>query len=225
MDKIKSIFISDTHIGVRHNNVKKLIEVLDMYDFENLFLIGDIIDMTALRKRMFWKKQYGYFIKKLIKLSEKVNIVYITGNHDYYLREFTPFEFSLCKVVDEYIYGDMLLIHGDKFDTLINKRKYLYMFGDYGYNLVIRLDKMFNFQGCLSKRAKRIAKQASNYLNDFYKTAEKYTLSKDCKKIICGHVHIQEYREMNVEYYNCGDFRESSTYIIENLDGTLELRG
>lgn len=225
MDKVKSLFVSDTHIGVKHNNVKRLIEVLEQYEFENLFLVGDIVDMTALRKKMFWKKHYGHLLKKLVKLSENTNIVYITGNHDHYLRDFTPFEFSLCKVVDEYIYKDILIIHGDKFDTLINKRKYLYMFGDYGYNLVIRLDKVFNFQGGLSKRAKTLAKAASNYLNDFYKTAEKYTIAKNCTKVICGHVHIQEYRKMNIEYYNCGDFRESQTYIVENLNGTLELKG
>lgn len=224
MDKIKSLFISDTHIGVKYNNTKKLLDILESYDFKNLFLVGDIIDMTAMKHGVFWKKHYGQLIKKLIKLSETTNIIYITGNHDFYLREFTPFEFSSCKIVDEYIYGDTLVIHGDKFDTLISKRKYLYMFGDYGYNLVIRLDRIFNFEGGLSKRAKKIAKRASNYFNDFYKTAEKYTILKKCKRIICGHIHIQEYRPMAVEYYNCGDFRESSTYIIENLDGTFELK-
>ena len=223
--KIKSLFLSDLHMGVKHNNVKTAIGLLDMYEFENLFLLGDIIDMTSLKRRAHWKKSYGDFIKKLISLSKTTNIVYLTGNHDYYLREFTPFCCGVCDVRDEYIYKGRLLIHGDKFDTLIYKRRYLYALGDFGYNFVIWLDKFLKFNGVLSKSAKRWVKATCNYLDDFYGTAAKYTKSKDCHTVICGHTHHQEYRLIDdVKYYNCGDFRESKAYLIEDLNSNLILK-
>jgi UDP-2,3-diacylglucosamine pyrophosphatase LpxH len=37
-----------------------------------------------------------------------------------------------------------------------------------------------------------------------------------------GHTHSPEI--INGEYYNTGDFCESCSYIIENLDGTMELK-
>ena len=69
MVKVKSLFISDLHIGVKHNNVKALLEILDDYEFENLFLVGDIIDMTKIARKPRWKKSYGKFFKKLMCAS------------------------------------------------------------------------------------------------------------------------------------------------------------
>lgn len=225
MVKVKSLFVSDLHIGVKHNNIKELLETLETYEFENLFLVGDIIDMTKMAKKPKWKKSYGKFFKKIIELSQNTNIIYITGNHDHFLREFTPFNIGPFEIVDECIYKDILLIHGDKFDRLVYSRKWLYLFGTFGYDLVIWIDETLNLKGVLSKKAKRITKKASNYLNDFYETARRYAKSKKCSKIICGHTHIQEERQIkDVIYYNCGDFRESSTYIIENIDGSIQLR-
>ena len=225
MVKVKSLFVSDLHIGVKHNNIKSFLQILDEYEFENLFLVGDIIDMTKIAKKPRWKKSYGKLFKKLIDLSQATNIVYITGNHDHILREFTPFNMGGFEIVDEYTYKDILLIHGDKFDRLVHNRKWLYAFGSLGYDLVIWIDETFNLKGVLSKEAKRITKKSSNYLNDFYETARRYTKLKNCSKVICGHTHMQEYRKIkDITYYNCGDFRESSTYIIEDLNGNIELR-
>jgi len=215
--KCESIFISDVHIGT-HNNLKKLNILLNRAEYKNLFLVGDIIDGWQLKKRWRWNKECGKFIETLLKKKEEgVNIIYITGNHDEFLRQFTPFSLYVCHVCDEFVYKDTLIIHGDKFDQLIYKNRFLYVLGDYGYNLLIFFDRILGFKGRLSKTAKKIVKKKVNYLNDFYTVAKKYTKSKKCNRVICGHVHIHEYRLIDdVEYWNCGDWRESSTYIIED---------
>ena len=38
--KIKSLFISDTHLGNPNCQADKILEVFKMYEFENLFKIG-----------------------------------------------------------------------------------------------------------------------------------------------------------------------------------------
>lgn len=224
MVKIKSLFISDTHFGVKHNNCEILLEVLNTYDPENIFLVGDIIDFIAIEKKIRWNKNYGKIIKKIVSLSEKCNIVWVIGNHEFFLKQFIPFKIGNIKVLDEYIYKDYLIIHGDKFDSLIYKRQWLYWLGDFGYNIIIFLDYFLGYNGNLSKTTKKRVKGLSTYLNDFHKTAINYAKSKNCNSVICGHLHHQEFIKIeNFNYYNCGNFREDKDFVIENLDGSIEL--
>ena len=43
-----------------------------------------------------------------------------------------------------------------------------------------------------------------------------------CDSILMGHIHTPDL--VIGEYYNTGDFCESNTYIIEHLDGRIELK-
>ena len=45
---------------------------------------------------------------------------------------------------------------------------------------------------------------------------------KNCDSIMIGHTHNPEIIEG--EYYNTGDFCESCSYIIEDLDGNIKLK-
>jgi predicted phosphodiesterase len=42
--------------------------------------------------------------------------------------------------------------------------------------------------------------------------------------IVCGHIHTPAVRRIRgVQYYNTGDWVESSTALVEHFDGRLEL--
>jgi hypothetical protein len=43
--------------------------------------------------------------------------------------------------------------------------------------------------------------------------------------VVCGHIHKAEHRELaaGVAYYNCGDWVESCTALVEHDDGRFEL--
>ena len=42
--------------------------------------------------------------------------------------------------------------------------------------------------------------------------------------IICGHIHTPAIRRIrHVDYYNTGDWVESSTALVEHFDGRIEL--
>ena len=49
--KIKSLFISDLHLGNNNSQAYKVLDVFKKYEFENLFLVGDIIDMTYMKRK------------------------------------------------------------------------------------------------------------------------------------------------------------------------------
>jgi UDP-2,3-diacylglucosamine pyrophosphatase LpxH len=54
MIKVKSLFISDIHLGNKNSQADKLLEVLKQYEFQNLFIVGDFIDMTSLKRKFYW---------------------------------------------------------------------------------------------------------------------------------------------------------------------------
>ena len=45
---------------------------------------------------------------------------------------------------------------------------------------------------------------------------------KECDSLMMGHTHSPEI--IHGEYYNTGDFVESISYIIETLEGEIELK-
>ena len=52
----KSIFISDVHLWTRGCQANKLLEFYKHTRSENLYLVGDIIDIWELKKRFYSKK-------------------------------------------------------------------------------------------------------------------------------------------------------------------------
>ena len=44
--KVKTLFISDVHLGTSKCQADKLLNVLRDYEFERLIIVGDFIDLT-----------------------------------------------------------------------------------------------------------------------------------------------------------------------------------
>ena len=84
--KIRTLFISDIHLGTSKSQPDKLLEVLRNYEFDRLIIIGDFIDLTAMKRKIYWNQDHSTVIQKILRLSRKnVQVDYILGNHDYYL--------------------------------------------------------------------------------------------------------------------------------------------
>ncbi|MBU9849856.1 hypothetical protein, partial [Rahnella aceris] len=48
------------------------------------------------------------------------------------------------------------------------------------------------------------------------------SLSKGFESVICGHIHAPNIiKEKGFQYYNCGDFVENSTFLVENQLGFI----
>src|ERR1700722_14907691 len=141
----KSLFVSDIHLGTKQSRVEYLLKFIHDNTFDNVFLVGDIVDIWALRHRWYWAKEHNLFIQKILKLSRKgVNVVFIPGNHDEAIREFISsdysFSFGEIQVHNEYEYKSVkglkiLLIHGDIFDGAIRSLGWLYWVGDRAYSI------------------------------------------------------------------------------------------
>jgi UDP-2,3-diacylglucosamine pyrophosphatase LpxH len=242
MEKIRTLFISDVHLGTKKCQADKLLEVFKRYDFEKLVIIGDFIDLTSLKRKFYWKEDHSTVIQKVLRLSRKgTKVIYTLGNHDHYLRGLINEEninIGEILICDEYIHttslGEKIYIcHGDKFDGFIRLHPILYTIGDLAYELSFKINKTYNIirrifgleYWSLSKFLKSKVKDAISFINDFKRLSMMEVERKGCNSIMIGHIHTPEIEKMGSKtYYNCGDMVESCSYLVETLKGDVELR-
>jgi UDP-2,3-diacylglucosamine pyrophosphatase LpxH len=54
----------------------------------------------------------------------------------------------------------------------------------------------------------------------------RYTRQQGCAGVVCGHIHVPAIREIDgIAYYNCGDWVEHCSALVEHVDGRMELVG
>jgi UDP-2,3-diacylglucosamine pyrophosphatase LpxH len=123
--KYQTIIISDVHLGSKASRTKDVLEFLDKNSCNRLILNGDIIDMWSIRRGGKWKDSHTKFIKKILKISKKIEVIYVIGNHDDFLEEFNPIHISNIKLAKEYQMTDikgrkLFIFHGDVLDVFIS---------------------------------------------------------------------------------------------------------
>ena len=243
---MKSIFMSDLHLGNPHCQADKLYNFLKSlelpdgsYRVENLFLVGDIIDITGFNNKIFWSN-HRKVIKKFLRMADRgVKIYYIIGNHDYHLEDeiLNNYEdvqsFNNIIFCREFIYKNILLIHGDQFDGVVKVYPFLYTIGDFGYHLLIHINHLQNkirrFLGMqewsFSLWVKTKVKKAIQFINHFEDVVCRYAKERNANTVISGHIHKAEDTIINdIRYINTGCWVEFCSYVVEHQDNTLELK-
>jgi len=132
---IDTLYLSDVHLGSKGCNAKEVLKTLKNYNAKNLVLVGDFIDGWLLQRRMYWPQSHNNVIQYVLKLSKKGRkVIYITGNHDEFLRSYSGEQFGDIEIVDEYIEGSIWTTHGDLYDGIV-KLHWLGKLGGRGYEL------------------------------------------------------------------------------------------
>jgi UDP-2,3-diacylglucosamine pyrophosphatase LpxH len=220
----KIIFISDVHLGSKGSNPKELYKLLTKEQPEKIFIVGDFIDGWLLKKRFYWTKECTDVIRKILSYSNKgTEVVYITGNHDDFLRSYSPLNFGNIKIVDEWEWNGYLITHGDLYDGIV-QLKWLGIIGSYGYELALSIDrglKRLGYKKSFSKMTKDKVKSAVKFITDFERQLAYQAHSKGLKGVICGHIHKPENKKIQIKnktihYLNCGDWIENNSYISYN---------
>ena len=222
---MKTLIISDLHIGSKGCKTEEILELLKDESFERYILVGDIIDGWLFKKYKKFSYQHARVIRRLLKLSKNKDIIWISGNHDEFLRKYTPIEIGNIKVVDEFIEDGIWYCHGDKYDGIV-KMRWLGMLGSIGYDLAIVIDrflKRFNKKTSLSKYLKDNVKAAVSFLVDFENEMVRQAKKRKCHTVVCGHIHTPSFKLIDGVYYlNCGDWIENCTHVILT-NNSLEL--
>ena len=126
----RTVFLSDIHLGTRWCRAKELCAFLSAIRCERLYLVGDIIDGCKLGRRPGWLRAHNEVIRGLLKMSQRMEIVYIPGNHDTFMDAFDGKRFGRISVRKEAVHENadgrsFLVVHGDEFDAVVRCRKRL----------------------------------------------------------------------------------------------------
>jgi UDP-2,3-diacylglucosamine pyrophosphatase LpxH len=236
--KYRTLFISDVHLGTKVSRSQNLLEFLKSVDVEKIVLLGDIIDVSAIRRKFYWDPDHNALIRRLFKLVKKeVEVVYIPGNHDKELRDMAGMDFAGIKIRKEDIHVTadnrrLLLLHGDKFDGILNEKlMFLYTLGDRCYDIALlisrianRLFLLFGYDWSLSRYLKTKVKNVVKFINDFEHLVVAEVKNRKVDGVICGHIHTPELRNINgFLYANCGCWTENMSAVVENTTGEIEL--
>lgn len=238
--KYRTIFLSDIHLGSRHSQADMLLDFMRTFESEQLFLVGDIIDGWALRRRWTWPQEHSDVIQKLLRRARKgTKIVYVLGNHDEFIRSFLPLNLGdNIEVTNEYTYEcaqgkQYLVTHGDFFDSITMTKKWLAKLGDISYDTLLKMNKPINRvrrligykrHWSLSNFAKQNVKKAVMFIDDYENVLMTEARRREFDGVICGHIHKAENKMVgDIRYLNCGDWVESCTAIAETMDGEWEI--
>jgi UDP-2,3-diacylglucosamine pyrophosphatase LpxH len=163
--------------------------------------------------------------------------IYIPGNHDEWLRDYSRLQFGGVEVLEEAIHVTadgrrLLVIHGDAYDAIVTHARWLALLGDGAYTVMVWVNRHFNTARrrlgypywSLSAYVKRRVKNAVQYITSFGDAIAEEARRRGADGVVCGHIHHAEIRDLGgVLYCNSGDWVESCTALIETFDGSLEL--
>lgn len=238
MNKYRTIWLSDIHLGSTGCQADTLLDFLRVNDSDTLVLVGDIIDFWALKRKPYWPVSHNTVVQKVLKKARAdTTVVFIPGNHDEYLRDYLDHTFGDITLHRDYIHTladgrAILCVHGDDFDVVTRYHKWVAKLGDVGYDFLLCVNRHFNtFRSklglgywSLSAYVKHKVKSAVNFIGEYEESVVKAAQEYHVDGVLCGHIHHAEIKTINgMLYMNTGDWVESCTAIVEHYDGTLEL--
>jgi len=230
----RTIVLSDIHLGISNAHPREAIHFLRNHTCDTLLLNGDIIDGWQLARSGKWKKKHTAFFKLLMKWLSSTNtrIVYLRGNHDDFLDEVLPLEIGHFSIVRTHIHESFgkryYVVHGDIFDSVTTKLKWVAKLGDVGYTFLLWLNRHYNQYRkkrglpyySLSQVVKHKVKQAVSFITDFETTLCEVARIEKCDGVICGHIHHPAVKDIDgVLYLNSGDWVETLSALVETEEG------
>jgi UDP-2,3-diacylglucosamine pyrophosphatase LpxH len=238
---MRTVILSDIHLGSRHCNTALLNDVLDREPFDRLILNGDTLNSVNLRKLSgsHWK-----LLDRFRKLARSRELVLIRGNHDHD-GDHIPLHLThpsanghtstngdrkdqgigtfnvlpaLLEVPmrEEYLLdvggASYLVLHGDRFDPTLNSPMVTEV-ACFAYQLTTKVNKK------VAKWLKKKSKRWSGVLEFVRSQSVAHAQKVGVAGVITGHTHFAEDSTIdNVHYLNTGCWTEyPCTYIA--IDG------
>ena len=234
----RTIWISDIHLGTPGCQAYYLLDFLRAHKANTLYLVGDILDGWQLKKKWYWPQAHNDVVQKILRSARKgTKVIYVPGNHDELVRQFTGLHLGEIAIVDEAIHttadGKRLwVVHGDLFDSVMLHARWLAYLGDWIYTILLKVNRRLNAvrqllglpYWSMSQYLKHKVKNAVNFISDFERVMTEEARRRGCDGVVCGHIHKAEVREINgLLYCNDGDWVESLTALAEDFDGKIHL--
>lgn len=202
------LVISDLHLGSGVCQAKLLEGFLNwsVSHSRELVINGDIFDDLNFKRLT---KRHFACLKIIRKNSDRddFKLVWVRGNHD------GPADIIShivgVEILDEYVYRNdkiqLLILHGDQFDTFITQYKWL---------TEISCGVFYYIQKWMPHRAarwiRRISKRWQRNSELIERRASEYAASQGYSHVTCGHTHFPMVSMVDgVQYLNSGTWTEA----------------
>jgi UDP-2,3-diacylglucosamine pyrophosphatase LpxH len=238
MLRVRTLFLSDIHLGYKRSRARELAEFLHGVEAESILLVGDIVDTLALTRRPYWSEDHTRVARALLaKRRAGTRLIYIPGNHDANFGLFSEVLHGQVEVYREWVHrtaaGERLLVlHGDQFDTVVPCARWLNRLGDVMYGVTLGLNEHLNAARRLlglpywsvAERLKLAISTSARYIERFETTAARHATSQGFDGIVCGHIHRARLQRLEGALYcNTGDWVDSCSALVEDTKGRLHL--
>ncbi len=233
-----ALWLSDIHLGCKDCKADFLLQFLESTSSDNLFLVGDIIDLWAIKKRLFWPDSHHQVLQKIIEIAQSdTNVVFIPGNHDELLKSYHHMNFANIDIHPFFLHHTiagkkLLMLHGDQFDSEVCVSRYYAKLGDHLYDFLLFLNRSFHnlrqrfghSYWSLASYIKRKVPKAQQAVERYQQAAFRHAIQQKVDAIFCGHIHQPALIEQEgILYGNHGDWIENCTLIAETDMGEMQL--
>lgn len=225
-----SYFISDAHLGTGEFATEKLKEdkLLSFFDYvakagERLFIVGDLFDFW-FEYRTVIPRGYTRILSGLSRLKESgVELHYIAGNHDFWMRDYFPKELGIP-------------IHFDNLEYAINGKRFFIEHGDgiakddVGYRILKRIfrnriniflysllhpDLGVPLAKWVSSLSRGHTSKKGRFDDADYLTRARQKFREGFDYVLFAHLHQPIFKTFgNNIYLNLGDWMEHFTYVV-----------
>jgi len=236
--RLRSVFISDVHLGFKGCRAEFLLDFLRRVECEQIYLVGDIIDLWSLQRSFYWPQAHNDVIRTILgKAKHGTRVVYVPGNHDRAFRDHDGLTLGNVEIRLEAVHETadgrrFLVLHGDEFDSIVRASPLLESVGNHAYATALRLNRYVNAvrqrlgypYWSLAAFLKHKVKNAVKYIANFERALAVEARRRGVDGVICGHIHRAEIMEIDgILYCNDGDWVESCTTLVEDFAGRLSL--
>lgn len=219
---MKTIILSDCHIGSPESNYRDVNRFLKDLDCSHLILAGDTWDLWDMSAGDI-RDRHDDTVRLLKRLMDGgTKITTILGNHD---EDYNDDPILGDEAVDSVelvlpngkIYA---VIHGQDFDPIYKKYNWLHRLLWCTNRFIKKLTgiSLKSFMRSCTELREIDDQEYSGLVNDIHKHARKYYSNRGYDGLIMGHTHAPDHREgVKIDFWNSGDWKWSNTYVT--IDG------
>lgn len=235
---LRTVWLSDVHLGSRECRVNLLLDFLRHTHCDELYLVGDIVDLEQLRGSFYWPASHTEVLRLLLaKSQEGTRVVYVPGNHDHELHAFAGVKFGNIEIAGQTIHTTrrgvrLLVVHGDQFDAVVRRPSLGVWLGAFACRRLLTLNRLVHWlhdlvdrpYWSLAQHVKSRFPGAQGYVERFQRATLVAARDAGVDGVVCGHIHRGEVIVRDgLIYYNDGDWVESCTALVEDERGDLSL--
>jgi len=236
--RVRTLFISDVHLGFRGARAEYLVDCLDNVAADCIVVAGDLVDLWSLKRGFYWPTAHQEVLRRLLRLArEGTRVIYVPGNHDEAFRELCGAAFGSLEIRREYVHvaadgQRLLVVHGDEFDTDVRVAPLLGWLGNSLYDVIIAAGRWVHGlrrqlrlpYWSLATWIKTRVPDAMRYVERFEAAAAREASRRGLDGIVCGHIHRPQLKVLEgVLYCNAGDWVEHCTALVEDRNGRMAL--